>query len=238
MATLHYLSGVISTTLRSNPISSRQLGPRRGFTEPAPFCLWSGTWKVVLAVVLSCSACHAHPFHISVAEMEYNVVTKRIEVSLKLHADDLESELERLNNVEVDLESAQLTDLATAYLDRHFFLLPLASVPAGAAEPKHESLTPGARSKVHFVGSELEKTWIWLYFELELEDLLSAEKGQDLAFVNSVLLGLVADQINTVSIRTGQSRHALKMTRKSPWHAYPSDWLKAAVSGPGQQLPQ
>ena len=32
-----------------------------------------------------------HPFHISVAEMEYNPKSKRFEVSLKMHASDLES---------------------------------------------------------------------------------------------------------------------------------------------------
>ncbi len=193
----------------------------------------SGICSLALILTLTCSACLAHPFHISIAEMEYNAESKRIEVALKLHADDLERELERINSVEVDLESSQLADLAAGFLDRHFYLIALSSVPADSEQTQLDSGKPAVLSKVHFVGSELEKTWIWLYFELELLGPIVAEQDQDLALVNSVLLGRVRDQINTVRVRTGQMRHALKMTRKSPWQTFPAEWLKAATAGAG-----
>ena len=54
----------------------------------------------ILASLVCCSAAIAgtpHPFHTSMAEVEYNPETKRLEVALKLYTVDAETALTRLN---------------------------------------------------------------------------------------------------------------------------------------------
>ena len=180
-------------------------------------------------LVLACpSVCLGHPFHISLAEVEYNAASQRLEVSLKLHASDLERALQRARGRKVDIEAEDIGKEVEAYLDGHFYLV---TSDALARREEDSSLEAGedpiARSKSRWVGKELQATWIWLYFELELPaGADSQEAFGDYALVNTVLLDLIEDQINTVTVRSGVRRHALKMTRKSPWQRFPASWIE------------
>lgn len=157
-----------------------------------------------------------HPFHISVAEMEYNAKSKRIEVSLKLHSTDLDNALSADLGKRVDVEKDKVDKELTKYLEGHFYLLPESAAKAEEITEK----TP--LSKVHFVGKELDKGWLWVYFEMELP-----KSDEPLALVNTVFLDRIKDQINTVSVRANAKRESMKMTRKNLWHPFDRAWFAA-----------
>lgn len=166
----------------------------------------------------------AHPFHISMAEMEFNSETQRLEVSLKLHASDLENVLSAMAGKRIDVEKDPLNDLVEGYLNRRFVLTTQKLVDA-LSKTEAVDATEGLTSKAHFVGSELETTWVWLYFELELPQAM-LDSSSNLYFVNAVLMERIKDQINTATVRVGTRRHAIKTTLKSPFQEFSVLWLK------------
>ncbi len=157
-----------------------------------------------------------HPFHTSVAELEYNVESKRIEVSVKLHSTDMDNALSAVLGKRVDIEKDQVDKELMKYLESHFYLLPESAAKAEEITEK----TP--LSKVHFIGKESDKGWLWVYFEMELP-----ETDETLALVNTVFLDRIKDQINTVSVRANAKRQSMKMTRKKLWHTFDRAWLAA-----------
>ena len=184
----------------------------------------SGLW---LLVGLNAHAL-AHPFHISTAEMEFNRTTQRFEVSLKVHAIDIEQALTRLAQRKVNLDKdSQAERLLTEYLTQHFYFEPIGITPrqptASADAP------PEKRSTIHYVGRELETTWLWIYFEVELPPTTTFANGQ-LKLVNSVLLDVTEGQINTVAVRQGAKKHALRMTVKQAWTEFSKEWFSTAAA--------
>lgn len=155
----------------------------------------------------------AHPFHISTAEVEFDAQTDRLQVSLKLQAIDLEQALARLTGKRIVIEQAEAAERITELLDRSFYLTTEASVATQARESQ--------RSKVQWVGHELEGAWLWLYFELELPP-----QREGLRLFNTILFETNDSQINTVSVRHGNQRATLKLTPKQPSAKFASQWLK------------
>ncbi|MFN3190474.1 MAG: DUF6702 family protein [Aureliella sp.] len=259
---------------------------------------WSGVYFSacsIVAFVLACSGnviASPHPFHISVAEMEFNPETKRFEVSLKMHASDLENAIAQRTGKRIDVEveggEAEIID----YLNDHFFLFAFpsnvrqtsaddaqtvknskqaeASSTAKAATrvaelkkvvrdlASEEDQRSKSFTKLHFVGKEMETTWIWIYFEMELpkgllknspSDLLRAEnsapnregevaarsKTHQWGMQNSILLDVVQAQINTVSLRAGAKRVSLKFNASTYLADFETDWFSAAESARGSR---
>lgn len=169
----------------------------------------------------------AHPFHISLAEMEYNPQSGRWEVSLKVHVVDLDRSLKQLSEgAKVDLKQAESAQLVEEFLDRYVYLLPLEDAQQitsdWIAERTATDLGKIPRSQAKYIGHEQETSWVWLYFELQPPP----DTSGDLALVNAVFLDTLEKQINTVSIRQGIKRHALKLTRKEPWGRFPKAWME------------
>ena len=188
--------------------------------------------SLALIWLMACcsAAIAAHPFHISSAEMERNPQSQRFEVSLKLHALDLEQALSTQEKRKVNVEEdADVQQLLTSYLESHFFFTEMSHVGQGedakaAIEPKF------ARSKIHFVGQELKTNWLWLYFEIELipskeiDEIRKADEPQSaeaLVLVNSVLLDVTDGQINTVAVRHDGKRVSLRTTTRQSWAEFP-----------------
>ncbi len=205
-------------------------------------------WLAVLILALvQAPQAAAHPFHISLAEMEWNRATERLEVSLKLHAVDIERALSQAARHKVNLEKEpHIERLLRDYLQQHFRLVTRSSV-AGANQTDAEQLgdqpeaaqpviqpviqpvnQPGGDQPgtVHFVGQELDAAWLWLYFEIELPPAARKVSEHEWVLVNSVLLDVTQGQINTVTVRHGGQRHALRMTAKQPWASFSAAWLE------------
>ena len=186
----------------------------------------SFAFAICLLVANPLSAATPHPFHISVAEVELNEETKRLEVSLKVHASDLERSLELMHGKTVDVEKDAIDKQVENFIDQFFYLLPASTAMEleKRASSEQEPVEPKEfpRTECRYVGMELETSWMWLYFELDMP-----ETKEPLAIVDAVFLDRIDKQINTVTFRVDNKRHALKLTKKQPWAKTP--WLDEAL---------
>lgn len=145
-------------------------------------CAWP-----LLAFACLAPPASAHPVHTSSAEANYNRTTRKLEVSLRVFADDFEAALAALAGEAVSLEKtppATVDALARAYLTAHFIV-------------KNRD---GVLAAQHWLGRELKDAAneLWLHFEIDLPG------GVDGVRVDyAVLKDLHSDQLNTVRVRDG-----------------------------------
>lgn len=122
----------------------------------------------------------AHEFHTSLAQIQYNTITKSFEVSLRVFTDDLEAALTRENNNQkVSVSDTKLADpLLEKYISTHLSVL-----------NKQNQKQP-----MTFVGKELEVDVTWIYVEISATDDLGGLRIQ-----NTILTELFDDQVNIVN---------------------------------------
>ncbi len=65
--------------------------------------------------------------------------------------------------------------------------------------------------KMHWVGMEIESSWTWLYFEIELPKVV-----ERLQLENRVLFEVNESQINTCVLRTGTQKQSLRTDIQNP----------------------
>jgi hypothetical protein len=135
-----------------------------------------------------------HPFHITMAEAEFNPETNRLEVALRVyHPTDLEAALSRRAGAKVDLEkTGKVDDLILAYLREAFV-----ATPEGAKEP----------ARIEWVGKEVSLKTAWLYFEVDLPAGIDGT-----TFKNRLLFEVERDQANTIVFRDATRRASLRLT--------------------------
>lgn len=204
----------------------------------------TGWLTSVLVVVMAVSA-EAHPFHISTAELEVNAKTGRLEVGLKIQAPDLELAVTKFAGKRIRLDdSSESNAWLEKYLNKHFYFTSVNPNEAKQDSPPKELLAnagadkssdqPSAeeRSKLKLAGSESEKSWMWIYFELELpENLLGVDKTCTL--VNTLLIDETDGQINTIQLRSKLGRQALRTSARHRSVAVQSKWLSKANASAG-----
>lgn len=124
----------------------------------------------------------AHPFHISMCEVNYNAKEKRLEFALKIFVDDLNKSLEKQNISDQHFgESNEKPDadkVVEQYLKKVF------SVKVDRASKAFS-----------FVGKEFENGALWTYFEID-----NIPSFKQLEFRNSLLFDLYADQQNIIQV--------------------------------------
>lgn len=127
---------------------------------------------LTFSLLLFCS--EAHPIHISVTEIQFNRESKKIECSVKLFADDLEKVIgDSTLGLKNRFDSTDHKILN--YLDTALIL-----------ESK------GKKLNRTFIGKELDKQVIWLYFEFDFKNKHS------LHLYNALLVEEFPDQDNIV----------------------------------------
>lgn len=160
-----------------------------------------------LAVLLfvAASSLHAHSLHQSTAEAEYNAGTKKLEISLTVFINDLETALIRQSEREMRLEktpSAEFDAQIQAYLAKTFVVTDAA----------------GKTAKIEWVGRQIDEETkksgdptVTLFFEIALPDGLV-----DAHLRHAVFHDLFDDQINLLHLRTGGNGIEMKLTKKKP----------------------
>ncbi|MBI2518690.1 MAG: hypothetical protein HYV95_17585 [Opitutae bacterium] len=135
----------------------------------------------------------AHPIHTSFAEADYNRATLRLEVALRVFANDFESALSQRAGKKVSLEktpAAELDALIQVYLAERFIVRP----------------ADGAKVPLTWVGREVKDAQdvLWLYFEAPLPGGSEGARLQQ-----QLLCDLFHDQLNTVRVRDGDRQVTL-----------------------------
>lgn len=140
------------------------------------------------------AAAPAHPFHVTMAEAEFNPESKKLEVSLRVyHPLDLEAALSRRAKEPVTLDGTpEVDELIAAYLEEAFTV----------------ERPDGEMAKLEYVGKEVTLKTAWLYFEV---DLPGGPEGA--AFRDRLLFEIEDDQANTIVFREGKRRASLRFDR-------------------------
>ncbi len=162
-----------------------------------------------------------HPFHTSMAEVEYNPQSKALEVALKLYAVDAEQALHRIRKkgTKFDFDNEKQRDaLFAKYLPSRFVASALTPAPDKPSEqkkpakPQAKGSSKAKRPALRYVGSEVEGAYVWAYFELPVD----VSKGQ-FELVNKVLTGVQLEQLNVVTFKSSRGRsQTLYFDRKTP----------------------
>ena len=158
---------------------------------------------VALLLVLSLQA-FGHAIHQSTAEAEYNADTRKLEVSLRVFASDLELALIRHSERMVSLDKTpakELDPVIQAYLARVFILRTADGKPA-TIEWVGKQIEPASRPG--------DDDAVTLFFELSLPAGL---QGCELR--HTVLCECYQDQINLLLLRDGAKQRELRFTRES-----------------------
>lgn len=145
---------------------------------------------------------HAHSLHQSTAEAEYNSKTKKLEVSLTVFINDLETALIRQTEREMRLDKTPAAEFDTqilAYLTKTFVVTDVA----------------GNTAKIEWVGRQIDEEakksgdpTVTLFFEVALPD---GPNGKTLR--HSVFHDLFNDQINLLHLRHDSRQAELRFTK-------------------------
>ncbi len=149
---------------------------------------------------MAASPAFAHPFHLCSGEMEFNTKTGRWEVAIKLHPSDLETAIRKKAGKKVDVTIKEGSPELLDYLTKHFAL--------SIAEPA-EKADKNEQGKIEFVGAEMERGWLWLYFEIPAPE----GKGA-VSLTHTILLDEVEKQSNTILVRNSGKRASLHFSKE------------------------
>lgn len=160
----------------------------------------------------------AHPIHTGGGEAHFNAATRRLEVSLAVFADDLETALTVKAGRPVTLEKTPAREIDAAlltYLKSSFqatsktgLVQPLNWVGRGFEAPPAPALAPAS---IPAPTPPVDDTRVVLYFEIPLPD------GMDgLTLKYHLLTETFPDQKNILLIHDGPRRTSLAFTASSP----------------------
>ena len=151
---------------------------------------------LLLAVTLTASVnLHAHPFHATYTEVDWNAKSKVLEVALRVQPEDLDRVLSLRAKRKIDVEKTKDVDkLIQKYLAEVFLVEPKLKQPVA----------------IRWIGKEVSSKEAWLYFEIPRPQGI-----EGLKLLNRIFLEILPDQVNTVRVRQGRQRVTLRFDRNS-----------------------
>ena len=137
----------------------------------------------------------AHPFYVTVCQIDHNAETSALEITLKFFTDDLEEELRDVTGSDVRLRRGSERDAADdvifAYLRRKLGLS-----------------TNGQPLELRYVGKEVELDETYVYVEVpDVPELTS------LVVRSTILIGLYEDHDTIVHVRAGGEEKSLVLRK-------------------------
>ncbi len=138
---------------------------------------------IILSITLIAfnSSTSVHPIHISVTKVDYKTKQQRLEISIKVFANDLEDGIEDLTNnpihLNIEKESENADKKIADYLDYNFVI----------HTSRNEKLP------LTFIGKEYKEDAIWCYLEGEI-----LPSSKSLSITNSILNPYFEDQQNFI----------------------------------------
>ena len=134
-----------------------------------------------------------HPFYVSVTDISHNQKTKSLEISSKIFFDDLESDIEKENNLRIDILKPQnkdlINDLISKYLKKHI-----------------QIKVNGKITSLKYLGYEIQEEAIWCYLEAS-----NINKVSTIEIDNHVLYNLHKEQINMMNVMVNGKRQSIKL---------------------------
>ncbi|MEQ9376254.1 MAG: hypothetical protein RIG68_13795 [Imperialibacter sp.] len=138
----------------------------------------------------------AHPFHVSVCDVEFNDKTKSLEISQRIFLDDLEEALRKKSGW-TTLDVVNPSDKKRFDALMKEFVIENLSI-----EINNKPV------KLSYLGHELESDAIWCYLEVTGVNNLTT-----IGVENSVLIDTFPDQVNLVHVKKESKIRSLKLYR-------------------------
>ena len=136
---------------------------------------------------------YAHPFYVSVVEVNHNAKDATLEISCKLFAEDAQTTLQNDYKTTVDFEQPQQAKKNDALISDYI--------------QKHLSVrTDGKPQTLHYVGFERDAESLYGYFEVPN---VASVKTIDLT--NSLLYDFSDQQVNIMHVMVGSVRKSYKL---------------------------
>ena len=164
-----------------------------------------------------------HPFHISVAEAQWNEDGSRLQVALRLTPRDLDAAISGATGRPVVLErqsDERAAELIQQYVRENFYLSPTPE----AAERDDAETHAARRKRFHWVGIEQEVRYTWVYFELERPSGSGRADANDASvwLTNRVIFNAEPTQINTLQLMRTDPPVAVRTTAEEPTKELPA----------------
>lgn len=145
------------------------------------------------AGLIGLPAVRAHPIHRSIAEATYQESTHKLEIALRVYADDFEVALSAHAKKKISIEKtpvAEFDTFAHAYVTETFTV----------------KSADGTARAFHWIGREIKdaENEFWLYFEVELPAGVEGTKIR-----HAVMTDQFRDQLNSVQVRAGTRKQTL-----------------------------
>lgn len=147
----------------------------------------------ILAIATNLFWLAAHPFHVSVCDINFNAETSAVEITHKIFLDDLENALRNEAGRSVDLVKNIGTDEFEALLVKY-----LQSNFSCAVDGKKTTLT--------YVGSEIQADALWVYQEAVNVDTFTRVEVK-----NTILFELFDDQTNLVHVKKNKKTKSFRL---------------------------
>jgi hypothetical protein len=172
---------------------------RRTFVNKKTIVLMASSlykWLLIslLGIVLSsASPDKAHPFHVSVVEINHNETDKTLEISCKIFTDDFEKVLAQNYKVKIDLTNPPdrkvMDSVVKKYILSHFSV---------SVDGK-----PGALS---YLGFEKENEAVYSYVQVD-----NVPSVKNVEFTDKLMQDMFTDQVNIVHVIVKGERKSTKL---------------------------
>ncbi|WP_417734450.1 DUF6702 family protein [Rosistilla oblonga] len=150
-----------------------------------------------------------HPFHVSLAEGEWNPQSERFEIAIRLEPRDFQLALSKHAGKRIDLETTdrdQLQAAIMAYVKAKFVAVDGQDRPA----------------QWHWVGMENETKYVWVYLELQPN-----AASRELRISHRMLHEVAPTQVNTLLLVGADEKQTLRFTKAQPTQTLRRDGAKA-----------
>ena len=135
-----------------------------------------------------------HPFFVSVIDINHNEKEASIEMSVRTFTTDLETRLEEEYHVKLDLADPKQKAKAEQYINLYV--------------QKRLSLSAnGLKTKMDFIGFEIQKESTWSYFEIK-----NIKQLNQLDVFCEILFGIDPQQINIIHAKANGQRKSFELT--------------------------
>ena len=151
-------------------------------------------FPLLATVLLSASPAPAHPFHVTVTEINHNAAEKSLEISCKIFTDDFEKILAKNYKAKVDLinppDKSKMDSLVKKYVFSHLSIK-VNGKPVGFS----------------YVGFENESEAAYGYIEV-----LNVPAVSKLEITNTLLFDMFDDQLSIMHITVGGNRKSSRLS--------------------------
>lgn len=135
----------------------------------------------------------AHPFHVSVTEINHNAGEKTLEISCKLFTDDFEAALAKAAGAKVDLIKPANRPAMDTLVKKYIL--------------SHLQLQVGGRPfRMQYLGFEQERESVYAYLEVT-----GVETVSELKITNGLLYDQFTDQANIMHVTVGGKRQSTRV---------------------------